>query len=303
MKDINANQDCQQPPKQRHSDYSSFSPTVSTYPPSKLTNVLSLLPAVIIDAPGPLTRPNLQDFSATDSQLIANYSLDSDTNCSFSSDHGTVNSPGSKDPGSVTVVGLRPDTVVKLSGTCQSSDGQNVSFEDTFKTSLPKLPILPLLRNSTSAIDSVSLTFNDLSADGDNYEFQVSHGDILILGDIVQISKLTPGQTIDVNVKVSDAFGQSTEGKVATVKTLDLQPLSKPSVVFLKTDQGVYFFKFSKQSGLKYDLRAMNCVATIKEDQIRISNLQKQKLSSVILMASDAYGRSTSNKFFQLIKH
>ncbi len=305
IRDISSgdNQDCQSQPKQRRTDYLNAygSSSVNSTPVSKvkMVNPLQSLATLTIEAPGTLTRPGLQSTTTTDSQIVFKFNLDYDLTCTYSANAGVVRSDGIKGDGSVTVSKVKPVTEVKLSGSCRSSDGQSISFVDIAKTSLPKLPILPIAVNTDADLDSVKITFDELNADGYSYDVSASAGDVLVLGDDVEISGLNPDQSVDVTIKITDAFGQISEGVVTTVKSAAPPLLVKPRVSLVKSTKGNYIFSFTKLPKIKYQIVVVNCVAKIDGEQIQITNLVKKKSASATLVASDSFNQSISNKFFQ----
>jgi hypothetical protein len=305
IRDISSdgNQDCQSTPKQRSTNYSNAygSVTVDSTPKSKtkLINPLAGLSYINIQAPGALVRPVLESTSATDSQIIFKYELDYDISCNYSSTTGDIKTDGMKGDGSVTVLELRPVTEVILYATCRSSDGQYVSFSDSEKTAYPGPPILPIIATTESELDSVKINFFDLDVEGYSYEIFASDGNVLVFANTVEISALKPNQRVDITIKITDAFGQVSEGKVATVKSLAPPILSKVKVNLVKSTKSSFTFKFNKLPELKYKLIAINCVAKINGDLIQITSLVKKKSASVTLVVSDAYKQTSSNKFFQ----
>jgi hypothetical protein len=305
IRDISSsdNQDCQSQPKQRRTNYSNAygSSSVDSVPISKvkMLNPLQTLAQLTIQAPGTLTRPALQSATATDSRIVFKYTLDYDLICTYSANSGTVSSDGMKGDGSVTVSKVKPATEVKLSGSCRSSDGQSTSFSDIAKTTLPKPPILPMAVNTEADLDSVKITFDELNADGYSYDVSTSAGDLFVLGDDVEITELDPGQSVDITIRITDPYGQVSEGIVTTVKSAAAPLLVKPRVSLVKSTKGSYLFKFTKLPKVKYQVVAINCVARIDGDQIQITNFVKKKPASATLVASDTFKQSVSNKFLQ----
>ena len=297
------NQDCQQAPKQRRTDYSNAygSASVGAFPASKtkLNNPLTSLATLNIAAPGPLARPSLQSAVVTDTDILFKYINDGEVTCSYSSSLGTLKTDGIKGDGSVLVLGLKPNTEVKLSANCKSSDGQSISFSDTAKTALPKPPALPTVINKVADLDSVRITFDDLTADGYDYEVSASDGSVLVLADEVEISDLDPNQSVDVSIKVTDPYGQSTSGLVVTVRSAAPPTLVAPRVSLEKSEKGNYLFSFKKIAGLKYEIKAVNCTARFQGNNIQVLNLVKKKPASVTLTVSDTFKQSASVKFFQ----
>ena len=219
--------------------------------------------------------------------------------CSYSSSLGTLKTDGIKGDGSVLVLGLKPNIEVKLSANCKSSDGQSISFSDTAKTTLPKPPALPTVINKVADLDSVRITFDDLTADGYDYDVSASDGSVLVLADEVEISDLDPNQSVDVSVKVTDSYGQSTSGIVVTVRSAAPPPLVAPRVSLEKSEKGNYLFSFKKITGLKYEIKAVNCTARFQGNNIQVLNLVKKKPASVTLTVTDSFKQSASVKFFQ----
>ena len=296
------NQDCQQAPKQRRTDYSTPTvPQVLVHFRQPKQNGESTYFAANLDYffSWSLTRPPLQSAVATDSGITFKYVNDGEVTCNYSSSLGVIKTDGIKGDGSVLVLGLKPNTEVKLSANCKSSDGQSISFSDTAKTTLPKPPALPTVINKVADLDSVRITFDDLTADGYDYEVSASDGSVLVLADEVEISDLDPNQSVDVSIKVTDPYGQSTSGLVVTVRSAAPPTLVAPRVSLEKSEKGNYLFSFKKIAGLKYEIKAVNCTARFQGNNIQVLNLVKKKPASVTLTVSDSYKQSASVKFFQ----
>ena len=301
IRDISTNetQDCQQQPKRRSTDYSRYS--VSTTPTfkSKLNNPLSGFNAITVTQAGPLTAPLLESKSVTDSQIKLKYSPDGDLTCNFSSSSGKLDYLGLKGDGTVTVTGIKPATDVKISGSCRASDGQAVNFSESLKTAFPPLPKLPVLLNSRSEIDSVTIEFDNLTEPGYEFEVSSSEGSVLVAGEKVQISDLEVNQSTDISIKVTDPYGQISTGVVGTVKAASPPPLVSPRVTLDKSEKGTYRFSFKRFEDVKYSLTTVNCTAKMVGSTIIVSNLIKKKPATVVLNLKDSYGQSLSIKFFQ----
>jgi hypothetical protein len=300
---IIGNQDCLNKPKQRSTTYSNGngSATVDSTPKSKtkLANPLIGLPSINIQPPGALMRLTLESTKVTNSQIIFKYLQDYETSCSYSSTSGEIITDGIKGDGSVIVSKLTPATEVKLSATCRSSDGQYISFSDSEKTALPEPPVLPVVATTESNLNSVKITFFALDVEGYSYEISASDGNVLVLANTVEISALEPNQSVDVTIKVTDPFGQVSEGVVATVKSMAPPILNKPYVKLVKSTKDSYAFVFNKRTEFKYKLIAVNCVAKFNGNLIVVTNLAKKKPASVTLVVSDSFKQTASNKFFQ----
>ena len=300
---IIGNQDCFNKPKQRSTTYSNAngSATVDSTPKSKtkLPNPLIGLPSVNIQPPGALMRLALESTKVTNSQIIFKYVQDYETSCSYSSTSGEIITDGIKGDGSVIVLKLTPATEVKLSSTCRSSDGQYISFSDSEKTALPEPPVLPVVATTESNLNSVKITFFALDVEGYSYEISASDGNVLVLANTVEISALEPNQSVDVTIKITDPFGQVSEGVVASAKSLALPILNKPQVKLVKSTKESYSFVFKYFPELKYKLVAVNCVAKFNGNLIVVTNLAKKKPASVTLVVSDSFKQTASNKFFQ----
>jgi len=301
IRDIASNegQSCQQQPKQRITSY--FPNYIESNPDSKekLINPLTALPPLVISEPGELLRQELQNSTTTESQVVFRYVQDYEMNCSYHASAGMVETDGLKGDGSVRVLGVKPNTEVKLSASCRSTDGLIVNFTDSAKTTLPKPPTLPYVIESKADLYSVNITLGGLNLEDNSYEFESSAGDVLLLVDVLEIMNLSPSQSISITTKVTDSYGQESEGLLTTIKSSSPPILKKPRVTLVNSSNGIYLFKFIKLASLKYQLKTVNCLAKIYGTEIRVTKLLKHKNASVTLTVSDTFNQSASYRFFQ----
>jgi hypothetical protein len=298
-----ANQSCQQVPKQRRTDYFNYEGTLSVtgYPVFSVNppNVLNPLTILTVSSPGPLTRPDLLASDVGEIQITLTYPPSDELACSYVPSMGNAY-PNPSKKGEVLISNLNPNTVINVSATCTSTDHQTVSFVDSFKTKLPDPPYLPKITTQRISYNEIEFSYADSKISGNTYQLTSSQGSVHLVGDKVLIQDLLPNESFDVAMKVTDAYGQITEGHLATFTTAPPPKLSGPHVWLLKTVKGIYYFTFKPSPDQSYAVACVACTAKIKGSSIQILGLQSKKTATASLIVNDNFNQTLTLKFFQL---
>jgi hypothetical protein len=110
--------------------------------------------------------------------------------------------------GSVTVSGLAPNTKITASLKVTDEFGQSTTSDDLIiKSAIPELPAIPSLFLIKASSDSISVRFTPKA--GIKYSVKISSGTATITDGLLVISNLKPLTKVQVNLIMSDAFGQS----------------------------------------------------------------------------------------------
>jgi hypothetical protein len=110
--------------------------------------------------------------------------------------------------GSVTVSGLAPNTKISASLKVTDEFGQSTTSDELIiKSAVPELPTIPSLFLIKASADSISVRFTPRA--GIKYQAKVSSGSATITDGLLVISNLKPVTKVQVNLVMSDAFGQS----------------------------------------------------------------------------------------------
>jgi hypothetical protein len=110
--------------------------------------------------------------------------------------------------GSVTVSGLAPNTKISASLKVTDEFGQSTTSDELIiKSAVPELPAIPSLFLIKASADSISVRFTPRA--GIKYQAKVSSGSATITDGLLVISNLKPVTKVQVNLVMSDAFGQS----------------------------------------------------------------------------------------------
>jgi hypothetical protein len=110
--------------------------------------------------------------------------------------------------GSVTVSGLAPNTKISASLKVTDEFGQSTTSDELIiKSAIPELPAFPSLFLIKASADSISVRFTPRA--GIKYQAKVSSGSATITDGLLVISNLKPLTKVQVNLIMSDAFGQS----------------------------------------------------------------------------------------------
>ena len=110
--------------------------------------------------------------------------------------------------GSVTVSGLAPNTKISASLKVTDEFGQSTTSDELIiKSAIPELPAIPSLFLIKASADSISARFTPRA--GIKYQAKVSSGSVTITDGLLVISNLKPVTKVQVNLIMSDAFGQS----------------------------------------------------------------------------------------------
>jgi hypothetical protein len=109
--------------------------------------------------------------------------------------------------GSVRVSGLEPDTKITASLKVTDEFGQSTTSDELIiKSAIPELPSIPALFLMKASANSISVRFTPRA--GIKYQAKVSSGSATITDGLLVISNLKPLTKIQVNLIMSDAFGQ-----------------------------------------------------------------------------------------------
>jgi hypothetical protein len=109
--------------------------------------------------------------------------------------------------GSVRVSGLVPDTKITASLKVTDEFGQSTTSDELIiKSAIPELPSIPALFLMKASANSISVRFTPRA--GIKYQAKVSSGSATITDGLLVISNLKPLTKIQVNLIMSDAFGQ-----------------------------------------------------------------------------------------------
>ena len=110
--------------------------------------------------------------------------------------------------GSVTVSGLAPNTKISASLKVTDEFGQSTTSDELIiKSAVPELPAIPSLFLIKASADSISVRFTPRA--GIKYQAKVSSGSATITDGLLVVSNLKPLTKVQVNLVMSDAFGQS----------------------------------------------------------------------------------------------
>jgi hypothetical protein len=110
--------------------------------------------------------------------------------------------------GSVTVSGLTPNTKISASLKVTDEFGQSTTSDELIiKSAIPELPAIPSLFLIKASADSISVRFTPRA--GIKYQAKVSSGSATITDGLLVVSNLKQLTKVQVNLVMSDAFGQS----------------------------------------------------------------------------------------------
>lgn len=289
-------ENCQQAPRQRYTNYLNSYNKIYTETSPKQDNfdlsAFSKLPNIKVLPPDTLKRPELLTSEITDTEVKLSYPADWDLACTYDTSKGQVNS-NLKSPGQVSIIGLKPNSKVTLSATCVSTDNQRVTFQDEFTTKLPGLPPIPKIIDKKIDLNSLTLTFIGLTNPDYDYEIDSNVGTLIVLGDTVKVSGLKPSETVEISIKVTDQFGQKSEGKLATLTTSEPPRIFPPRIESVASSSNLnYKFIVSREKSYSYSIDCSNCRASILGEKVTVFVANKKKRATAYVIVKDSYGQS-----------
>lgn len=250
----------------------------------------------------PATKPKLPHLSLVSAEantLKIDYNYDDELNCSFKSDSGALihqevrKGQSTNGNNNLIITDLKPDTKVKITGSCLGTDGlQGVPEVVEFKTGKPFPPAAPKVSTTELGVDYAKFEF--VYRDGFKYEVKTSSGEATVTKGSIQVSKLSPNTKVELQLSITDAYSQTTLGDPIIFTTNKPMPPVLPKFDFFLKTQTRIFLKTNFDSKYEYEFSSDKGTIEIIGNQVAISGLQAGDKVNLQLNVRDKYGQVVS---------
>ena len=238
--------------------------------------------------------PQLKMSSNESSSIKIDYPADYEIECEFSSDKGSLLhqqvSKGQSNDGvnHLIISDLKPDSTVKLTGTCTGVDGlKSDSTIVEFKTSKPTPPAVPKLNAVEVGEDSAKFEFN--SREGFKYQVKANSGVATITNGGVEFKNLPPDSKIEFQLSITDPYGQTTTGDPVTFSTNRPKPPANPVIQLESKSQTRVSVSMKFEPQFEYEVTSTSGSISIIGSKINISGLLAGEKFTLQVIAKDKF--------------
>lgn len=245
--------------------------------------------------------PQLKVILSESNSIKIDYPSDYEIECEFSSDKGLlVHQQVSKGQSSdginhLILTDLKPDSIVKLTGTCTGVDGlKSDSTIVEFKTSKPIPPAAPKMTQVEVGEDSAKFEFN--SREGFKYQVKANSGVATITNGGIEFKNLPPDSKIEFQISITDSYGQTTTGDAITFSTNRPKPPATPSVQLTSKSQTKASLLMKFEPNYEYEVTSTNGSISIIGSQVNISGLNAGEKFTLQVIVKDKYQQSVTFK-------
>jgi branched-chain amino acid transport system substrate-binding protein len=252
--------------------------------------------ALILEILPPLKPqlPQLKVISNESSSIKIDYPADYEIECEFSSDKGSLLhqqvSKGQSNDGvnHLIISDLKPDSTVKLTGTCTGVDGlKSDSTIVEFKTSKPTPPAVPKLSTVEVGEDSAKFEFN--YREGFKYQVKGNSGEVTITNGAIEFKKLPPDSKIEFQLSITDPYGQTTTGDPITFSTNRPKPPANPVIQLESKSQTRVSVSMKFEPQFEYEVTSTRGSISIIGSKINISGLLAGEKFTLLVIAKDKF--------------
>ena len=238
--------------------------------------------------------PQIEVISNESNSIKIDYPYDYEIECEFSSDkgfllHQQVSKGTSNDQVNHLIISdLKPDSTVKLTGTCTGVDGlKGDSAIVEFKTSKPTPPAVPKLSTVEVGEDSAKFEFN--YREGFKYQVKGNPGEVTITNGAIEFKKLPPDSKIEFQLSITDPYGQTTTGDPITFSTNRPKPPANPVIQLDSKSQTRVSVSMKFEPQFEYEVTSTSGSISIIGSKINISGLLAGEKFTLQVIAKDKF--------------
>ena len=259
------------------------------------TLVLEILPA------GKPQLPQLKVVSSEANTIKIDYPYDYEINCDFTSDKGSLIhqqvSKGQSNDGinHLIVSELKPDSVLKLSGSCIGIDGlkgESTTFE--FKTAKPIPPAVPKVSQSEIGVESAKFDF--VYREGFKYQVKSNSGQVTIGNGTLEFKGLSPDSRVEFQISITDPYSQTTTSDPIVFTTNRPNPPVSPTLILSNKSQTRVSVSTKFDPQYDYEVTSTSGTVSLVGSLINISGLKAGEQFTLIVTVKDKYQQSVTSK-------